>query len=300
MKPILVTGATGKMGGTGRHLTHFLLKAGAPVRAMVRQMDDRSAELVKAGAEVVIGDFLDEDSLRGAMKGAGAAYFCAPVFDVLLHATTVFALCAKEAGVDRIINVSQMGTKDPILSPATRLHRLSEMIFDWSGVPSSHLRATVYLEQLTNIFGPAVRMRGALVAPLNDQKVCMIAGADVARVAAGIALHPDQFGAGPYHLTGPKNFNFAEVAETLSAALQKKIAYIDIPPAEWKQTAIERGMTPHLAAHLDKLYEKGRLGRLDHTPTDIVERVGGTPAVSLSQFINENVAAFSAPAAGTA
>lgn len=294
MKPILVTGATGKMGGTGRHLAARLIEAGVPVRAMVRREDERSAELARAGAEIVFGDFLDEDSVRAAMHGVSVAYFCAPVFDVLLHATAVFALCARDQSVGRIINVSQMGTKDPILSPATRLHRLSEMIFDWSGVPTSHLRATVYLEQLSNIFGPVVRARNALVAPLNEQKVSMIAGADVGRVAAGIALNPEKFGPGPYHLTGDKNFTFSEVAAKLSDILGRPIAYVDIAPAEWKQTAIERGMTPHLAAHLDKLYEKGRLGRLDHDPTDAVERVGGAPPVSLSQFLRDNVASFDA------
>lgn len=292
MATVLISGATGRMGGTGRHLVDVLAKDGLALRAMVRQEDERSEALRARGVEVVMADFLDEDAVRRAMHGVDIAYFCAPVFDVLLHATTVFALCAKEASVKRVINVSQLGTKDPILSPATRLHRLSEMIFDWSGVPTSHLRATVFLEQLTRIFAPGVKARSALVAPLNNQKLAMIAGIDVARVAAGIVRNLNGHGPGPYHVTGAPNFTMQDVAETLSQEIGRPIAYVDVDPVAWKQSAIERGMSPHLASHLDKLYEKGRLGRLDHTPTDVVQRVGGAAPMDLRTFIKENRAAF--------
>ena len=104
MKPVLVTGATGVVGATGRHLAELLLKRGAPVRAMVRKDDERSQKLAEAGAEIVKGDFLDEDAVRSAMQGVDVAYFCPPVFEVLLQATTVFAHCAREASVKRVIN----------------------------------------------------------------------------------------------------------------------------------------------------------------------------------------------------
>ena len=54
MKPVLVTGATGAVGATGRHLVELLLKRGAPVRAMVRREDERSKKLADAGAEVLL------------------------------------------------------------------------------------------------------------------------------------------------------------------------------------------------------------------------------------------------------
>ena len=58
-KPILVTGATGRMGGTGRHVAAELLSRGLPVRAMVHRFDERSEKLRAMGIAVVIGDFTD-------------------------------------------------------------------------------------------------------------------------------------------------------------------------------------------------------------------------------------------------
>src|SRR6266849_1359247 len=54
IKPrIIVTGATGK---TGSVVVSELLKAGYPVRAMVRREDGRSAQLKAQGAEIAVAD----------------------------------------------------------------------------------------------------------------------------------------------------------------------------------------------------------------------------------------------------
>ncbi len=63
---ILVTGATGN---TGSSVVEQLLQRGYPVRAFVHRLDDRSQRLSELGADVVVGDFHDLDSLRNAMKG---------------------------------------------------------------------------------------------------------------------------------------------------------------------------------------------------------------------------------------
>jgi NAD(P)H dehydrogenase (quinone) len=57
--PSLVTGAAGQLGALGRTVTGLLLERGLPVRAMVRREDDRAAALRAAGAEVVVGDLLE-------------------------------------------------------------------------------------------------------------------------------------------------------------------------------------------------------------------------------------------------
>jgi nucleoside-diphosphate-sugar epimerase len=61
--PILVTGAAGRVGAVGRTVTELLLKQGKAVRAMVRNEDERAQALRDMGAEVVVGDLLDLDSM---------------------------------------------------------------------------------------------------------------------------------------------------------------------------------------------------------------------------------------------
>src|SRR5258708_39898787 len=61
--PNLVTGAAGRVGAVGRTVTEQLLKQGKAVRAMVRTDDERAQALRALGAEVVIGNLLDLDSM---------------------------------------------------------------------------------------------------------------------------------------------------------------------------------------------------------------------------------------------
>ncbi|MFG3085578.1 NmrA family NAD(P)-binding protein [Streptomyces parvulus] len=67
--PILVTGATGRHGGTGGHVVNDLLARGLGIRALVRTRDERDERLASLGAHVVVGDFADHDSLLGALDG---------------------------------------------------------------------------------------------------------------------------------------------------------------------------------------------------------------------------------------
>lgn len=60
--PILVTGAAGST------LTELLLKQGKAVQAMVRNEDERARALRDMGAEVVVGDLLDLDSMPKTPK----------------------------------------------------------------------------------------------------------------------------------------------------------------------------------------------------------------------------------------
>jgi NAD(P)H dehydrogenase (quinone) len=70
-RQILITGATGK---TGAYAVSTLLDQGHHVRALVRQVDDRSERLARSGAEVVVADLHDVDAVSRAAKGIDAAY----------------------------------------------------------------------------------------------------------------------------------------------------------------------------------------------------------------------------------
>ena len=72
--PILVTGATGYVGG---RLIPALLQAGWRVRAMGRSLDKLACRpwAHHAGVELATGDVLDRSSLRAATAGCEAVYY---------------------------------------------------------------------------------------------------------------------------------------------------------------------------------------------------------------------------------
>jgi uncharacterized protein YbjT (DUF2867 family) len=124
--PILVTGAAGRVGAVGRAVTELLLNQGKAVRAMVRTEDERAQALRALGAEVVVGNLLDLDSMHRVIAGCETMYFLMSVSDAYLAAAV-----AKHHGVKAFINmsqmtVSQMSITETTPSPQHKLHWLAD------------------------------------------------------------------------------------------------------------------------------------------------------------------------------
>ena len=101
-RKVLITGATGD---TGRSAVRHSINAGLSVRAMVRKADARSKALQETGADVVLGDLQEIQTIRQAMEGMDAAYFVYPVAPGLISATVNFLQAAKEARLSFIVNL---------------------------------------------------------------------------------------------------------------------------------------------------------------------------------------------------
>ena len=142
---ILVSGATGRTGGAA---IDELLQMGKRVRAYVRSDDERAAALRTRGVDIAVGDFADIDAIRAAMEGVSSAYFLHPIAPGILGAAAYFAQAAKEAGVGAIVNMSQISARRESTSHAAQDHWVSERVFDWSGVPTTHLRPTFFADWL--------------------------------------------------------------------------------------------------------------------------------------------------------
>src|SRR5262245_21240065 len=194
--PILVTGAAGRVGAVGRTVTELLLKQGKTVRALVRTEDPRAQALRERGAEVVVGDLLDLDSMHKAIAGCETVYFGMSVSDTYLAATVNVAAVAKHYGVKAFINmsqmtVSQMSITETTPSPQQKLHWLAEQALNWSGLPVVHVRPTVLQEGFFLIFTPdSVRESSQIRLPFGEGKTSPVAVEDVARVIATLLAAP--------------------------------------------------------------------------------------------------------------
>lgn len=185
--PILVTGAAGRVGAVGRTVSELLLKQGKAVRAMVRNEDERAQALRDMGAEVVVGNLLDLDSMHRAIAGCETMYFGMSVSDAYLAATVNVAAVAKHHGVKAFINMSQMtlsqmSITETTASPQHKLHWLAEQALNWSGLPVVHVRPTVFLEGFFLIFtSDSVRESNQIRLPFGEGKTSPVAAEDVAR-----------------------------------------------------------------------------------------------------------------------
>ncbi|MFI8874094.1 NmrA family NAD(P)-binding protein [Streptomyces sp. NPDC055243] len=285
--PVLVTGAAGgQQGSTGRHVVRLLLDRGQAVRAFVRTDDERAAGLRRMGAEVVVGDLREITDVLAAVRGVRRAFFTYPVTDGLLEATGAFAAAARREGLERVVEVSQLAAAPDAGTPRMRQHWVAEEVFDRAGVGAVHLRAGVFFENIDFL----VRAGGEreLVMPLGSPSTVLplIAGADVARVGAGLLTDPLPECPDPVVLLTGQVLSVGEVVETFGGGLK----YVDASPVEWRERA--RGLygDAHVVAHLDKLWELFRLIGSHHElyqVTEAIERFGGREPGTLREFVRD-------------
>ena len=213
VNPILVTGAAGRVGAVGRTVTELLLKQGRTVRAMVRNDDERAQALRNMGAEVVLANLLDLDSMHRAIGGCETVYFGMSISDEYLAATVNVAAVAKHHGVKAFINMSQMTVSQMSITETTasqqqKLHWLAEQALNWSGLPVVHVRPTVLLDGFFLIFtSDSVRQSNQIRLPFGEGKTSPVAVEDVARVIAALLANPQSHVGKIYHLTGPQSEN---------------------------------------------------------------------------------------------
>ncbi|MDV3124892.1 NmrA family NAD(P)-binding protein [Mycobacterium sp. 21AC1] len=286
MTRILVTTANGD---TGRPMVEYLLKNGLQVRAMVRTEDVRAQRLRDEGAEVIVGDSLTFRDVRAAVDGVQRAYFNFPVGEGLVESAVMFAQAAREQGLELIVNMSQIQSRPQARSKATQNHWLSEQVFDWSGVPTTHLRVTFFMEWLTYI-AELIR-QGRYVMPFDaDSRFAPISGRDIALTAATILTEPADHGGRRYTLTGPVEYSHRELAAEVSRVLAKDVHFerttvttfldlLGMPDDTAKLRHFE-------AVTIDQ--QEGRLaGVTDAAPTIIGHRLS-----TVEEFINEHRSLF--------
>ena len=160
---ILVTGAAGK---TGSRVVEQMLERGFSVRALVRRRDARSARLESLGAHVVVADLLDLSAVQNAMQGVRRLYFVyPPQGELLVEATTIVAVAARDAGVEALVNMSQISARRDSESPLARQHWFSENIFDWADIGAVHVRPTFFAENLLLMGAETIASEGKLYLP---------------------------------------------------------------------------------------------------------------------------------------
>jgi NAD(P)H dehydrogenase (quinone) len=279
-KTVLITGATGD---TGRAAVKESIALGLDVRAMVHGLDARSDALARLGAEIVVGDLLDVNSIRAAMAGVDAAYFVWPVKPGLIHATVNFAQAAREAGVGTVVNLSQRSAYRESKSESGRDTWIAERVFDWSGVPVIHLRPTYFLEWLLYPWQLPYLRQGVLRMPVGKGRHSPIAADDQGRAIAALLKHPEGHVGKTIALSGPVEMDHAQMAAELSEALGRKIVFQDLPVDEYAESIEAMGVPPYIVQHLRGAmidYQNGVMSGADNN----VEVLTGRRSMTVGEF----------------
>ncbi|WP_343731283.1 NmrA/HSCARG family protein [Duganella sp.] len=228
---ILVTGATGTI---GRLVTEQLHQRGAAVRALVR---DPAKAGFPAAVEVVQGDLLNPDSLRGALQGVSTLFLLnAAVADEFTQALVTLNL-AREAGVQRVVYLSVINSDLSFNVPHFAGKYAVERMIERMGVSATILRPAYFMSNELTI-KDAVQQYGVYPMPLGSKGIAMIDPRDIAEVAA-IALSQGTGATATVeriNLVGPETLTGTQAAAIWSAVLDRPIPYAGDDTAGLEQT----------------------------------------------------------------
>jgi uncharacterized protein YbjT (DUF2867 family) len=289
MNPILVTGATGLVGGA---LIRRLSSRGLAVRALARNPDKPAARALGdlPGVVVVRADLGDANSLAPALDGIERAMLISTSDESMQTVQCSFVDAAERAQLGQVVKLS--GIMQDVSSPFrfARMHGEIERHLANSGVPFVNLRAGEfmhsYFRQLPSL------AKGALALPLGDARIASIDIDDVAAAAAICLSSPiEKYARQSFALTGPEALSMNEVAERLSRVAGRAIRYVDVSPEEARRARLANGMPAYRADALDELFAERRRGLEAHVSPEL-QSAFGVKATSFLEFAERHAKIF--------
>ncbi len=268
---ILVTGATGTI---GREVVKELTWQDHTVRALVRS-GDKGQSLSSTGAEIAIGDFTQPETLPAALEGADQVFLLSVLNKDQTAIQGNLIDAAKSAGVKHIVRLSALGAGPDSPLYLGRLHYETEQRLEQSGVPWTHIRPHSFMQNLLG-FAQTIAAEGKLYSPLGEGKVAMIDSRDIAAVCVA-ALTGDGHEGKTYEITGPEALSYNDVADKLSAVVDKKVSYVDVSPEAAKEAMMSTGMPEWVADALNELYAFYRDGHGEYMTTTVKDLTDREP-----------------------
>lgn len=287
MSTILVTGATGTVGA---QLVQRLARAGASVRAMVRDPGRAKADL-PAGVEVVRGDMDDPPSVAAAFRGMELAALISPGDPALVDREQRFIAAAAGADVRLLLKLSVLNAHPAAGNPFARWHARAELALVDSGVPFAIVQPNFFMQNLL-AHAKSVCGQGVIHGCTGRGAASHVDAGDVAEVMASVLLAPPSDNAGKVHIvTGPEALTLEQVAEHLARALGRPVRAADVPDEQYRAALASSGAPGWLADGVVALQRMARRGEASMV-TDTVRRIGGKTPTTLAEWATANASAF--------
>jgi uncharacterized protein YbjT (DUF2867 family) len=286
---ILVTGATGN---NGQEIVRLLSRTGVPCRALVRSNEKAGSLSDLPGVSLAYGDFARPDSLTAALDGIDRALMISSIDPNLPQLQGNFIHAAKRAGVRYIVKFSgawSMGGADLREWRFARWHAEAEKILEDSGLAFTHLQPNQFMQVYLR-FQPTITAQGKFFAACKDSRVSPVDIRDIAAVAAAVLTSSGHEGKS-YVITGPESLTYSEVADKLSAAIGRNIAYVNVPLEQARKTMIDSGAPEWFVDGQMEQYQV-RLKGYQAAATTVISEVAKREPIYFDQFAREHAAYF--------
>lgn len=285
MKRILVTGATGRVGGAA---LHHLRARGAGAVAAVRRPESAGP----IGPRVAF-DFRRRDTWDAALEGVGAILLVRPpaVADVGPTLNAFVDRAVERCGqLEQVVLLSVTRAADIRWLP----HARAERHLRRTGLACTLLRAGFFAQNLVEAYRDDIRHDGRLYVPAGRGRVAWVDTRDLGEAAARALLDPGP-GVRAWTLTGGEARSFDEVASLLTRALGRPVHYDEASiPGHLRHLRRRHGL-PWTAALVQTLLHAGLRSGAEARVDPTLERVLGRPPRTVADTIRDHLEAWMHP-----
>lgn len=276
---ILVTGATGKFGGS---TAQYLQQKSIPFRAAARNLEDLKKRF-GSEVELVKFDWDKPETFAGMLKGITVASLMPPPVvtnDFHIRAKP-FIEAAKSAGVKHIVLTTALYSDHP-----DSLFYETEVFIKNFGIDYTIIRPSFVFQNFLNQFLQSVR-DGVIVAPSEKGKTSYVDISNVGEATAVVLENPAAHKEKTYAITGREALTHSQMAEILSQQLSKHIVHISPSAEEYKKTLAGFNVPDFLYEFLAVLYGTIAKGQWEEVSNDYT-LLTGKCATNFADFVKEN------------
>lgn len=286
---ILITGATGRV---GRHVVDQLVKRGASLRVLTR---DPSKANFPAGVEVVRGDLLDIDALRGAFTGVSTLFLLNAVTGDEFTQAIITLNVARESGVERVVYLSVIHADRFVNVPHFAVKSGAERMIEQTGFSATILRPSYFIDN-EHMIKDVIFNYGVYPMPIGSKGVAMVDARDIAEVAAIELIRreqaPGKLPIETINLVGPDTLTGSGVAAIWSDVLNRPVAYGGDDPTGFEQnlaTFMPRWMAYEMRLMAERYVSDGMIPEVGDV--ERLTKILGRPLHSYRDFATENTPA---------
>jgi uncharacterized protein YbjT (DUF2867 family) len=231
-RPVLVLGATGGQGGA---VAAALLRAGRPVRALVRDSSSAAARrLAVAGAEVAVAEFTDREALTAAMAEAAAAFALTTPFESGVAAEVrqgeAIIASAAQAMLPHLVFSSVAGATAGSGVPHFESKAVIEHVLAESGLPHTVVAPTYFYDNALG--GRQDLLQGVLELPLPEShRLQQLDRTDMGSFVGLVLADPASFNGRRIELASDAPTP-AQMRRALAAALDRPVEFHQVPVAD--------------------------------------------------------------------
>ena len=285
-RKILVTGATGQIGG---ELIRLLANDSA-LEIVAAARNPKKAKSL--GVPVVLFDYDREETMAPALEGVDSVFMLTGYTVDMLRQSYAMVNAAKRAGVKHIVHLGAPGNNNTTVDHWA-WHQFVERYIEWSGFSFTHLRPELFMQNLLGYGGSEAEGNGVIRHYVGNARISWVDIRDVAAVAAVAIRHPELHAGKTYHL-GYDAKTYPEIAAVLSSVVGQNFSYEARPPKEFLDGMLAAGADVAYMTcvyHNWIAYEERTIPGADTVYDNFFVLTGRHPR-TWEQFAQENAAAF--------